>query len=275
MDKGSRYIVPCFGSLVTPVWTMKLSVAIPVFNEIGTLPRILRLVASALPTVPKQIILVNDGSRDGTAEWLVSRLPTDNGSYRLAAATTNELEFEPATDHGGGVCAFLVLHHDSNLGKGAAIRIGFHRVEGDIVVIQDADLEYDPADWSIMYDLIANRRIADVVHGSRFHGRPHRSLNFHHYLGNRIISLAFNLLYNQTPTDIEVCYKMPSCAVLESLWLIADDLGIEISAQIARQKRWWIYEVGISYSGRTHDEGEMITWRDGLEALLYVIRYRF
>src|SRR5690349_12972860 len=160
--------------------------------------------------------------------------------------------------------------------KGAAVRTGFSHASGNIIVIQDADLEYDPDDWSRMLPLITDRRVADVVYGSRFYGRPHRSLYFHHYLGNRLISLLFNLLYNQMLSDIEVCYKMFSREVLTELKLTSDDFGIEIeiSAQIARAKRWRIYEIGISYYGRTYDEGKKINWLDGLKAVVYLFKFR-
>jgi hypothetical protein len=127
-----------------------------------------------------------------------------------------------------------------------------------------------------MLPLITDRKIADVVYGSRFFGSPHRSLYFHHYLGNRIISFLFNIIYNQMLSDIEVCYKMFSNEVLKDLRLTSDDFGfeIEISAQIARAKRWRIYEVGISYYGRTYHEGKKINWRDGLKALIYIFKFR-
>src|ERR1700745_3391403 len=150
------------------------------------------------------------------------------------------------------------------------------RASGDVVVIQDADLEYDPNDWSRMLPLIVERKVADVVYGSRFYGRPHRSLYFHHYLGNRLISALFNLLYNQMLSDIEVCYKMFTKEVLKELRLTSEGFGveIEISAQIARSRRWRIYEVGISYYGRTYDEGKKINWMDGLRALVYLFKFR-
>ena len=156
------------------------------------------------------------------------------------------------------------------------MRTGFARASGDVIVIQDADLEYDPNDWSRMLPLIVDRKVADVVYGSRFHGRPHRSLYFHHYMGNRLISFLFNLLYDQMLSDIEVCYKMFTSEVLNGLKLTSDDFGleIEISAQIARARRWRIYEVGISYYGRTYDEGKKINWLDGLKALVYLFKFR-
>jgi glycosyltransferase involved in cell wall biosynthesis len=177
--------------------------------------------------------------------------------------------------HSGGF-SFTILFHERNRGKGAALRTGFSYALGNVIVIQDADLEYDPDDWSRMLPLITDRKVADVVYGSRFYGRPHRSLYFHHYLGNRLISFLFNLLYNQMLSDVEVCYKMFSREVLTELKLTSDDFGfeIEISAQIARARRWRIYEVGISYYGRTYDEGKKINWRDGLKALVYLDKFR-
>ena len=169
------------------------------------------------------------------------------------------------------------LYHDGNKGKGAGLRTGFAAATGDVIVIQDADLEYDPEDWAEMWRLIAIKEVADVVYGSRFYGRPHRALYFHHYMANRIISFLFNLLYDQTLTDIEVCYKMMRREVLESLRLTADDFGIEVemSAEIARARRWRIYELGISYYGRTYAEGKKINWKDGLKAFWYIVKFRF
>lgn len=163
------------------------------------------------------------------------------------------------------------------MGKGAGLQTAFAAISGDVVVIQDGDLEYDPSDWPQMYDLIAVRRVADVVYGSRFYGRPHRSLYFHHYLGNRLINILFNLVYNQTLTDLESCYKMMTSRVARSLRLTANDFGIEveISAEIARQRDLRIYEIGISYFGRTYAEGKKIDWKDGLKALWYIFKFRF
>ena len=160
--------------------------------------------------------------------------------------------------------------------KGAALSTGFSAATGDICIVQDADLEYDPADWAAMYELVTVRGVADVVYGSRFYGRPHRALYFHHYMANRLISFLFNALYNQQLTDIEVCYKMFTREVLESLAITANDFGFEVqfSAQVALARRWRIYEVGISYYGRTYDEGKKINWTDGVKALWYLVKYR-
>ena len=134
-----------------------------------------------------------------------------------------------------------------------------------------------PNDWAAMYELIARQKVADVVYGSRFYGTPHRSLYYYHFLANRLISSIFNLLYNQTLTDIEVCYKMFTRPVLESMKLSAHDFGIEVemSAQIARARSWRIYEMGIHYYGRTYEEGKKINWRDGMKALWYLVKFRF
>ena len=169
------------------------------------------------------------------------------------------------------------IYHEHNKGKGGGLQTGLAAVTGDVVVIQDADLEYDPQDWVPMYDLIAKRKVADVVYGSRFYGRPHRSLYFHHYMANRLISLIFNVLYNQTLTDIETCYKMMTIEVVRSLRLSATDFGIEveISAGIAKQRHLRIYELGITYYGRTYAEGKKINWKDGLKALWYLFKFRF
>jgi glycosyltransferase involved in cell wall biosynthesis len=254
---------------------MQLSIVMPVYNERATIPQVLPLVASSLPGVRKQLIIVDDCSKDGTREWLIERFAANPGAAgQLRLDATAELVIGAADDP--ELTIELVLH-ERNLGKGAAMRTGFAQVRGDVIVIQDADLEYDPADWADMWALIAERKVADVVYGSRFFGRPHRSLLFHHYLGNRIISTLFDILYNQLLTDIEVCYKMFTREVLDSLRLSANDFGFEVqfSAQVALARRWRIYEVGISYYGRTFDEGKKIDWRDGLKALWYLVRYRF
>lgn len=253
---------------------MKLSIVIPVYNEIRTLGPVLAKLSGVLPDIDKEIIIVDDCSRDGTREWLKTNFPdAPRSASVLKLAEDGNLELI------GDAAAVTVLpiFHDKNRGKGGALQTGFAAVTGDIVVIQDADLEYDPNDWMPMYDLIAERRVADVVYGSRFYGRPHRSLYFHHYLANRLISLLFNILYNQTLTDIETCYKMMTRGVLRSLSLSANNFGIEveISARISRQRKWRIYELGICYYGRTYAEGKKINWRDGLAALWYILKYRF
>jgi glycosyltransferase involved in cell wall biosynthesis len=215
---------------------MLLSIIVPVYNERHTLGTTLVAVARALPNVVKEIIVVDDCSQDGTREWLKANFP--EGPRRGPMIKLD----------GAGNLVFIgdeaptptirPIYHERNRGKGAGLQTGFAVYTGDVLVIQDADLEYDPNDWEQMYDLIAVRKVADVVFGSRFYGRPHRSLYFHHYLGNRLISLLFNLVFNQTLTDIESCYKMMTSTVARSLHLTANDFGIEVelSAQIARQR---------------------------------------
>jgi len=254
-----------------------LSVIIPVYNEAQTIGRMLPQVVRAIPEVPKQVVIVDDCSNDGTSEWLKRNLAHADGVWR-SIALNDDGELDLSADGPQNVVGFCftILFHERNRGKGAALRTGFSCASGDVIVIQDADLEYDPGDWSRMLPLIVDRKVADVVYGSRFYGRPHRSLYFHHYLGNRLISFVFNLLYDQMLSDIEVCYKMFTSNVLRELRLSSDDFGIEIeiSAQIARARRWRIYEVGISYYGRTYSEGKKINWRDGLKALFYLFKFR-
>jgi glycosyltransferase involved in cell wall biosynthesis len=255
---------------------MLLSVVIPVYNERSTLGTILVAVARSLPTVSKEIIVVDDRSNDGTREWLQANFP--EGPRRGSAVDIDDqgdLVFAP--DFGPSAVTVWPIFHERNCGKGGALQTGFAAIRGDVLVIQDADLEYDPNDWEEMYDLIARRRVADVVFGSRFYGRPHRSLYFHHYLGNRLISVLFNIMFDQTLTDIEACYKMMTSAVARSLRLTANDFGIEVevSARIAKQRNLRIYEVGISYFGRTYAEGKKIVWKDGVKALWYLLKFRF
>jgi glycosyltransferase involved in cell wall biosynthesis len=224
-----------------------LSVLMPALNEGRTLDKVIDAVLRV--DLPLEIVLVDDGSTDDT--WAQMQARADGARVRA-------------------------YRHTVNMGKGAAIRTALRHARGELVIIQDADLEYDPHDWEIMFDLIARRRVADAVFGSRFFGLPHRSLNFHHYLGNRLISLTFNILFNQTLSDVECCYKMFTREVRKSLNLTCLDFGVEIelSAQIAAAKRWRIYEVAVNYFGRTYQDGKKIMWTDGLKALWYVAKYR-
>jgi glycosyltransferase involved in cell wall biosynthesis len=268
-----------------------LSIVVPVYNELPTLPWILRSVILELPTVKKQIIIVDDCSTDGSREWLqeqfpsgecqvvaIGRGPEGQPTFVTARCDQPEPRSRESTKLARpvGETSVTVHLHERNIGKGGTLRTGFARVRGDVVVIQDADLEYDPADLEPMLRLITTK-VADVVYGSRFYGNPHRSLYYHHYLGNRLICLLFNLLYNQTLSDIEVCYKMFRREVLDSISLICCDFGFEVefSASVVKPRRWRIYEIGISYYGRGYEEGKKITWRDGVRALWYIVKFRF
>jgi glycosyltransferase involved in cell wall biosynthesis len=256
-----------------------LSVVIPVYNERRTIADVLVRVIEALPSVQKEIVIVDDRSKDGTTDWLRQNLAGADLVYN-GIDIDDEGNLILTEVEGIGVGKrfwFRVLFHERNRGKGGALQTGLSSATGDVIVIQDADLEYDPFDWSVMFDLIAQRRVADVVYGSRFSSRPHRSLYYHHLIANKLISFLFNILYNQALTDIEVCYKMFSQEVLQTLSLSCDDFGIEIelSTQIAKRRKWRIYEMGISYYGRTYAEGKKINWRDGIKALWYLVKYRF
>ena len=250
-----------------------LSVVIPAYNESKTIAHVLAAVSAALPDVDKEIIVVDDGSTDGTREWLTRNIPAGEARF-----TGISLAADGGIQSTGGARDISVraILHPRNKGKGGALRTGFDAVRGSVVVIQDADLEYDPNDWGVMYRLIAERQVADVVYGTRFSSPPHRALYFHHFMANRLISFLFNLFYNQMLSDIEVCYKMMRREVVDSFRLTSNDFGIEveISAQIARARTWRIYETGISYYGRTYAEGKKINWKDGMKALWYLAKFR-
>jgi len=254
---------------------MDFSVIIPAYNERDTIGACLVRVAAALPEVEKEIIIVDDCSSDGTREWLRANVEGLNGAgCALEVDTEGGLH---VVSGGAKAVSIKLFLHDSNKGKGGALQTGLAAATGQVVVIQDADLEYDPDDWAEMYELIVERKVADVVYGSRFYGQAHRALYFHHYMANRVISFIFNALYNQQLTDIEVCYKMFTREVLESLRITANDFGFEVqfSAQVALARRWRIYEIGIRYFGRTYEEGKKINWKDGVKALWYLIKFRF
>ena len=269
---------------------MKLSVIIPVYNEIHTLDTILGKVIQALPEVKKELILVDDFSTDGTRQWLKDTfgetnsypveinlncdrylLSRKNGEYQLEQPDLDVAVSKPIS------VSIQTIYHESNLGKGAALRTGFKYTTGDVLIIQDADLEYDPQDWVKMWRII-EEGWGDVVYGSRFSGEPHRVLYFHHLLGNKVISNLINLLCNTTLSDIEVCYKMFRREVLEGIELTCNDFGFEVEFTVKVTKsvrRWRVYETGISYYGRTYDEGKKINWQDGVKALWYIFKFRF
>ncbi len=222
-----------------------LSVIVPAYNEAATVDAALRRVR----TVPLrlEIIAVNDASTDGTRQILD------------AAAEKGIVD--------------RVIHHDKNRGKGAAIRSGIAVATGDVVVVQDADLEYDPADLPDLLLPIRSRQ-ADAVYGSRFQGGPRRVLYFWHFVGNRVLTLLSNMLTNLNLTDLETCYKLVRTDLMKKLPLSSNRFGfeVEITARLA-QARARIWEIPISYSGRTYAEGKKITWRDGLAALFHILRY--
>ena len=233
---------------------MRLSIVIPVYNETETLAEIVRRVweVDLGSDADKEIVLVDDYSTDGTRDL-----------YEGLKAT-----YGP--DH------LKVFFHERNRGKGAALRTGFKQVTGDVVIIQDADLEYDPADYPRLIQPILDGK-ADVVYGSRFVGsQAHRVHFFWHMIGNRLLTTLSNMMTNLNLTDMETCYKVFRADVLKRLRIKSDrfDFEPEITAKVAKDG-WRVYEVGISYAGRSYGEGKKITWRDGLHALWSIFRFRF
>ena len=229
---------------------MLLSVVIPVYNEKDTLFEIIRRVLAAPIDLEREIVLVDDCSTDGTPELY------------------------PQLDRQFPNAKIRLLRHSVNQGKGAALRMGFAEARGDIVIVQDADLEYSPQDYPKLLKPILDGR-ADVVYGSRFvGGEEHRVLYYWHYVGNKLLTWLSNMCTNLNLTDMETCYKVFRGEVLRNLRLRSNRFGIEpeITAKVARG-RWRVYEVGISYSGRSYEEGKKITWKDGLKAIYSIIRY--
>ena len=229
---------------------MKLSVVIPVFNEAATIRDLVKLVMDADAGIGKELVLVDDCSTDGTGDVL-KQLAIEHPEWRI-------------------------LFHSVNQGKGAALRTGFAAATGDLVIVQDADLEYDPREYPLLLGPILDGR-ADVVFGSRFlGGGPHRVCFFWHSLGNRLLTTFSNMMTNLNLTDMEVCYKVFRREVLRGIVLKENRFGfeVEITAKVARG-RWRIYEVPISYYGRSYEEGKKITWRDGFQALWCICKYRF
>jgi glycosyltransferase involved in cell wall biosynthesis len=226
---------------------MKLSVVIPCFNEAATIESIIAAVRDS-PYAPKEIIVVDDGSSDGTRETL-ENLKARGWIDRL-------------------------VHHEVNQGKGAALRTGFRQATGDIVIVQDADLEYDPHEYPRLVKPILDGK-ADVVYGSRFMGdQPHRVLYFWHRVGNGFLTLLSNMLTNLNLTDMETGYKAFKRTVIQNIAIEEERFGVEaeITAKIAGM-RCAIYEVGIAYYGRTYKEGKKVGWRDGFRAIYCILKY--
>ena len=245
-----------------PAADMKLSIVVPVFNERPFIEEVLTRVQRV--PLRKEIVVVDDGSTDGTRELLREWAAAQGQGHRNVVTQDGRTLF---------LDGIQFLFQDRNYGKGAALRRGFEAVTGDIVLVQDADLEYDPRDYDALLAPIFEGR-ADVVYGSRFLGGPQRVHYFWHYAGNRLLTLLSDMLTNLKLTDMETCYKVFRREVLQGITLKSNRFGFEpeCTAKIAKGN-WRIYEVPISYASRTYAEGKKITWRDGAISLWYIIRY--
>lgn len=225
---------------------MKLSVVIPCYNEKRTIKKLVEQVRQS-GVAEQEIIIVDDGSDDGTRELL-------------------RTEIQPLVDK--------IIFHEVNMGKGAALRTGFNEITGDIVIVQDADLEYDPREYSRLMEPILNRG-ADAVYGSRFTGgNPHRVVYFWHMVGNKFLTLLSNMFTDINLTDMETCYKMIKKETIRKIKIEENRFGFEpeITAKLARLD-CVIYEIGISYSGRTYAEGKKISWKDGIRAIYAILKF--
>ena len=225
---------------------MKVSIVIPCYNEKNTIEKVVDAVRNA-PVEEKEIVVVDDASTDGTQELLRTKL-------------ADSLD--------------RIIYHPVNRGKGAALRSGFAAASGEVILIQDADLEYDPQEYPVLLEPIISGK-ADAVFGSRFMGgRPHRVVFFWHMVGNRFLTLLSNMLTNLNLTDVETGYKVFRASVIKSIQIEEERFGVEpeITAKLAK-KRCRIYEVGISYYGRTYVEGKKVNWKDGVRALYAILKY--
>jgi glycosyltransferase involved in cell wall biosynthesis len=226
---------------------MKISIIIPVFNEKKSIEEIIKRVQAVDVGLEKEIIIIDDCSQDGTRQ-ILEKLNYPN---------------------------MKLFFHSKNKGKGAALQTGFSKAEGDIILIQDADLEYDPKEYHKLLEPILDGR-ADVVYGSRFLGGPHRVLFFWHYVGNKILTMLSNMTSNLNLTDMETCYKVFKKEILNKIKIKSKRFGFEPEVTIKFAKlKCRIYEVPISYSGRDYSEGKKIGWKDGIAAIFHIIRYKF
>lgn len=233
----------------------KLSIVVPAYNEGPTIHKILDKIKAVqlINAIIKEVIIVNDCSTDNTAES-IKKYIENNSSLNI-----------------------IFLEHDKNKGKGAALHTGIKHARGEIIIIQDADLEYDPQEYNILLKPIVDG-VADVVYGSRFMGgNPHRILFFWHSIGNKFLTFLSNMMTNLNLTDMETCYKMFRADVLKSLNLKEKRFGFEpeVTSKISRVPKIRIYEVGISYYGRTFEEGKKISWKDGFHAIYCILKYKF
>lgn len=235
----------------TSARSLTLSVLVPVYNEEATVYELLRRVTAVPLPLQKEVVVVDDGSRDRTREE-VERFRREHPQANIR-----------------------LVPHGQNRGKGAAVRTALQQATGDLVIVQDGDLEYDPKDYPQLLQPLLDGR-ADAVFGSRFLGGPHRVLYFWHSVGNKVLTLLSNVFTNYNLTDMEVCYKAMRRSVALSLDLTSERFGIEpeITAKLARGG-WRLYEVPVSYAGRSYEEGKKIGWRDGVAALFHIVRFRF